>query len=130
MILYLASAATMALDMKANNKVELVDGIIVITQKGDQTYESVCAITTRVEQLAVGLDRVRLLVDFHGVGKIDMGARRGSLEAGRQAKLEKMAIFGASPYSAGFFNLLARSLRKQQRLFMARSREEALAWLR
>ncbi len=113
----------------ASNQVELKSGIITITQAGDQTYESITAITTQVQKLSANLETVKVLVDHRHVGKLDIGARRAGFEAAKNVKFHKMAFFGPSPYLAGTLNLLARSVGKQHQIHIAKTREEALKWL-
>jgi hypothetical protein len=111
------------------NSVKLKDGIIFITQVGDQTYESIDGITKEVQRLSVGLKEVKILVDHHQAGKLDIGARKAGFEVGRTLHFDKMAFYGTSPYMVGLINLLARSVGKRDKAHFAKTYEEALAWL-
>jgi hypothetical protein len=112
------------------NQATLQDGIIMVTQAGDQDYQSVMSLNKEVQRLSKGLPEIRVFVDYHGVTKLSIGARRAGLETTKMIKFDKMAFFGTSPYFAGVINLLARSVGKKDSVYFAKTRQEALAWLR
>jgi hypothetical protein len=111
------------------NRVDLRDGVIIITQSGDQTYISVMALLRQAQAYAQDLDDVKVLVDHRQVGKLDIGARRAGFEVMKRFKFRKIAFIGTPPYMSGLLTLLTRSVGRHHAMRIAKTEAEALAWL-
>lgn len=116
--------------VKSNkNTVELHDGIIIVTQVGDQTHQTMADITKQIQTLSKDLKQIKILVNHHQAGRLDIGARKAGFAIGRTLDFDKMAFYGTSPYMTGLINLLARSVGKRHKAYFAKTYKEALAWL-
>jgi hypothetical protein len=114
----------------AKNTVQLKNGLIVVTQIGDQTYETMMDITEQIEKLSKDRKSVKILIDHHQAGHITIGARKAGFTIARTLQFDKMAFYGASPYMIGLMNLLGRSTGQLHKSYFAKTYKEAEEWLK
>jgi hypothetical protein len=111
------------------NHVMLEDGIIYYTQAGDQDKDIAQNTLSVIRFLAGSLPEVKLLVDYSASGHMDEEAIRQGYYALEVLPLDKVAIVGASPDMVELVTDMARAAGKNDTIYFAKNRDDALAWL-
>lgn len=112
--------------MNPGNTVELVDGYIFITLKGNQNYETMSSVAKCVHLLSSEVQPVNLVVDMRDHAQTSMGARRAAAYGARLVNFDKLIVFGATPYLTRVLKIIARATGKTDKFYFVRSRAEAL----
>lgn len=83
-----------------------------------------------IEDIKSRRQRDLLLVDVSAMGKVAHHARKNGIRWIKKSKVEKISVYGGSLYNKYFVNMLIKALRRQQRMRMHQTRDEAMAWLK
>lgn len=72
---------------------------------------------------------VRILVDITHLGKAETATRKIALEAIKEAKFDRIAIFGSNLTARTTMNLIAYAAGKSHQIKTFANRAEAVEWL-
>ena len=111
------------------NSVFIHNNIVIVTVAGDQNNASTSDAALKILQLSKKLIKLRILIDFTKLGKIDIGTRIACVKAAKDIECDKVAIYGVSNYITALFSLIMRSVGKRNLLSVALNKKEAESWL-
>lgn len=116
------------------NKVQINhDNLIEIIFVGDQTQETVMAVSRAGKMLADRLRRqgnpVLVLVNLEGVGGSDVNARRAIANTLKEFNYDRIAAYGASKFVEKATGLVVRAIHKEDKIKVFSLRQDAVTWL-